>query len=140
MTSEEQNVATLKEAYRQWHETKGASSEHWMDLMADRVKFRSLAEGHTGMEFTQDRSSKEEVVGYLEGLVADWDMVHYTTHQFIAQGDWVAVLAGCGWTNKKTGKTVNTPKADFWRFEDGKIAAFYEFYNTAMAFEATCES
>ncbi len=68
-------------------------------------------------------------------LFATFDPVD-TTFQFIAQDDWVAVMGSCGWTNKKTGKSIDSPKADFFRFENGQIVAFYEFYNTAMAFEA----
>ena len=130
------NLAKLKEAYQLWDETKAGSVEHWMDLLDDSVKFRSLAHGSPGMEFSQDRSSKAEVVGYMEGLAADWDMLHYTTDQFIADGDWVAVLGRCGWRNKHTDKEIQTPKADFWRFKDGKIVAFYEFYDTAQVMAA----
>ena len=137
---EDQNVATLKEAYRQWHDSKGGSVDHWMGLLADEVKFRSLAEGATGMEFSADRSNKQEVMGYLETLSAEWEMIRYTPHQYVAQGDWVAVLGRCAWRHRQTEKSVATPKADFWRFKDGKIVAFYEFYDTAAAFEAARES
>ncbi len=33
---------------------------------------------------------------------------------------------------KRTGKVVNTPEADSWRFENGKAVEFYEFYDTAQ--------
>ncbi len=136
MSGTQQNVETLKEAYRQWHETKAGSADHWLSLMAEEVKFRSLGEGRPGMEFSEDRASKDEVRGYIESLISAWEMDYYATNQYIAQDDWVAVLGSCGWTNKATGKAVDTPKADFFRFKDGKIVAFYEFYNTAMLFEA----
>jgi len=61
-------VARLREAVRPWHETKGGSADHWLGLMAEEVKFRALA----------------KVAGYLAGLVADWEMVYYTTHHYKA--------------------------------------------------------
>jgi hypothetical protein len=39
MGSPAENVAKLKDAYRQWHETKGGSIKLWLDLMADHVRF-----------------------------------------------------------------------------------------------------
>ena len=34
-------------------------------------------------------------------------------------------------TENDTGKIVETPKVDFWRFRDGKAVEFYEYYDTA---------
>jgi ketosteroid isomerase-like protein len=31
---------------------------------------------------------------------------------------------------------VDTPKIDFWRFRDGKVVEFYEYYDTARVFAA----
>jgi ketosteroid isomerase-like protein len=28
------------------------------------------------------------------------------------------------------------PKADFWRFRDGKVVEFHEFYDTAALYDA----
>ena len=47
-------------------------------------------------------------------------MVYYRIDEFIAQGDAVVARGSTSWTNKKTGKTAETPKVDFWRFRDGK--------------------
>ena len=35
MGSSSDNVAKLKTAYRQWHESKGGSVKGWLDLMVD---------------------------------------------------------------------------------------------------------
>jgi uncharacterized protein len=58
-------------------------------------------------------------------------MIHYTVDEYIAQDDAVFARGSTAWRNKKTGKTVDTPKADFWRFRDGKVVEFYEYYDTA---------
>ena len=132
-----QNVAALKEAYRQWDATKGGSVEVWLDLMADDVKVRSLAAGSPAAPFTSAANSKQEFRRYFEGLLADWQMINYKTGQFIAEGDRVAMLGSTAWTNRKTGRKVDTPKADFWTFRDGKIVEFYELYDTAGLMAAT---
>lgn len=136
MTSPRENVALLREAYRLWNDTKAGSVDHWMAIMADQVDFRSLAQGGGGLKFSRDRSSKEEVGGYFRDMCDTWEMIHYTPDEFIAEGDRVAVLGRCGWKHRATGRSMETPKADFFRFRDGKIISFREFFDTAAAFAA----
>jgi ketosteroid isomerase-like protein len=133
MSTEDSNVTVLKEAYRQWHETKGGSVDHWLTLMTDDVKFRSLAEGTKPMEFTCTSSCKSDVQRYFAGLTEDWQMNYYRMDEYIAQGDRVVALGSCSFKHKKTGKILETPKADFHKFRDGKICEFFELYDTAQA-------
>src|SRR4249920_755059 len=42
---ETENVALIREAYQQWHDSRGASVNKWLDLMSHGVRFRSLAGG-----------------------------------------------------------------------------------------------
>jgi len=132
-----ENVAKLKEAYRQWHETKGGSVKVWLDMVADDVKVRSLAAGAPAAPFTSEMDSKEQFKRYFDGLLGDWEMINYKTGQFIAEGDRVAMLGSTAWRNRKTGREVDTPKADFWTFRDGKVVEFHEFYDTAALVAAT---
>jgi ketosteroid isomerase-like protein len=133
MSDENQNVASLKEAYRLWHDTKAGSVDHWLNLMTDDVKFRSLAQGAKPMEFTRTSSCKDEVKGYFAGLTADWEMIYYRIDEYIAQGDRVIALGHVSFTNKRTVNVLQTHKADFHKFRDGKICEFFEFYDTAQA-------
>lgn len=133
MSTEDSNVAVLKEAYRQWHDTKAGSVDHWLALMTDDVKFRSLAEGAKPMEFTRTSTCKDDVKRYFAGLTGDWQMIYYRMDEYIAQGDRVVALGSCSFEHKKTGKILETPKADFHKFRDGKICEFFEFYDTARA-------
>jgi len=133
MSTEDSNVTVLKEAYRQWHDTKGGSVDHWLTLMTDDVKFRSLAEGTKPMEFTRTSSCKSDVQRYFAGLTEDWQMNYYRMDDYIAQGDRVAALGSWSFKHKKTGKILETPKADFHKFRDGKICEFFELYDTAQA-------
>ena len=136
MANPAQNVVTLKHAYRRWHETKGGSVQIWLDLVADDVRIRSLAGGAPGAEFTREVRSKEGFRQYFTGLLADWEMIHYTTDEFIADGDRVAVRGSTAWRHRKTGRVIETPKADFFTFRDGKIVDFHEFYDTAAMMAA----
>jgi ketosteroid isomerase-like protein len=133
MGDESKNIEILKHAYRRWHETKAGSVDHWLHLMTDDVNFRSLAEGAKPMEFTRTSSCKDDVKHYFAGLTADWEMIYYRIDEYIAQGDRVVALGHVSFKNKRTGKVLETPKADFHKFRDGKIYEFFEFYDTAQA-------
>ena len=133
MNSEADNVATLKDAYQRWHDSKAGSVDHWLNLMTDDVKFRSLAAGASEMQFTRDSSNKDEVKRYFAGLTSEWEMISYRVDEDIAQGDRIVALGQVSFKHKKTGKLLVTPKADFHKFRDGKVCEFFEFYDTARA-------
>jgi ketosteroid isomerase-like protein len=136
MGSTADNVKKLKDAYGQWNKSKGGSVQAWLDLMVDDVKCYSLAGGAPGAEFTARIHSKKDFERYFNDLRADWEMVHYTTDVIISEGDHVAMRGSTAWKNRKTGKKVDTPKADFWTFRDGKVVEFHELYDTAALFAA----
>ena len=136
MASPAENVAKLKDAYRQWHETKGGSVKLWLDLMADHVRVRSLAAGAPAATFTSEVNSKADFERYFTGLLEEWEMIDYKTTVFIAEGEHVAMRGSTAWRHRRTGRIVDTPKADFWTFHDGKVVEFYELYDTAALFAA----
>lgn len=133
MSQEETHVSLLREAYQKWHDTKAGSADHWLELMTDDIRFGSLASGAAKMEFTRTSSCKEEVKEYFSQLTNQWEMIHYTIREYIAQGDRVVALGNCSFRHKQTGKILDTPKADLHRFRGGKICDFFEFYDTAQA-------
>jgi ketosteroid isomerase-like protein len=136
MSDETQNVTTLKDAYARWADSKGASSDHWMGICAEKMKFGSLAQGSHGASYLTAYQSRDELVQYFAGLQNDWDMIEYVPEHFVAQDDRVVMLGRCSWRFKRTGKVVSTPKADSWRFADGKAVEFYEYYDTAQLRDA----
>jgi uncharacterized protein len=98
---------------------------------------RSLAEGAPGMEFTAPAAGKAGVEQYLEGIAANWEVLRFEVEEIITQGERaVVVVAQCTFRNRLTGKAVETPKVDLWRFEDGKAVEFRELYDTAGALAA----
>lgn len=136
MPSGRSNSETLKACYAKWHESKGGSLDDWMAILDDEIDFRSLAMGEPeNIGFTAPCKCPKEVRGYLEGLVNEWDMVHYTVDEMVEQGDTICVIGSTAWTNKATGKTMETPKVDVWRFRDGRACGFFEYYDTAKLIE-----
>ena len=131
-----QNVEILKDAYKRWADSKGGSVDHWMSLCCEDIQFGSLARGAPEMCFANCYDNRSALRGYFEGLVADWEMIHYTVDEFVADGDKVVMRGSTAWRNKRTGQVAETPKVDFWRFRDGKVAEFYEYYDTARVFAA----
>ena len=129
-------MKVLKEAYARWHDSKGQSADHWMTVVADDIEFGSLARGTPEMAFATRYSNREALRDYFAGLLNDWEMIHYTVDEFVAQGDAVFMRGSTAWRNKRTGKEVDTPKIDFWRFRDGKAVEFYEYYDTARVVAA----
>jgi uncharacterized protein len=137
MSDEAQNVSILKQAYTKWSQSKGASAADWTSIFADNFKFGSIAQGGHGAAYLTAYQSRNDLAAYFEGIRRDWEMIEFTTDHFIAQDDRVVMIGHCAWRFKRTGKVVNTPKADSWRFAGGKAVEFYEFYDTAQLSAAT---
>ena len=137
--TERMNVDLLRKAYTLWHETKGASIDDWMALLADDIKFDSLAAGAAHVAYLTNYSSKDALRGYFEGLAKNWAMIHFTVTEYIAQGDVVVARGSCAWQNKRTGKICATPKMDYWKFKDGKVVEYFEYYDTAGVHAAAAD-
>lgn len=136
MSDPSANKAALEDLYRCWHETRGGCVEKVIDFCDDNISFGSLAEGADPAAFTARVNGKQDLHNYFDGLTKQWSMEHYTVHNMIAEGDRVVVIATTAWTNKATGKPVETPKVDVWRFKDGRAVDFYEYFDTARMFAA----
>jgi ketosteroid isomerase-like protein len=131
-------VAKLKAAYRRWSDTKGRSVEDWIDLMADDVKVRSVADGADGMKFSAPRDGKAAARGYFTTLADEWEMVHHTAEEFVVdrEGDQVAVFGRVAFKCLRTGKVAESHIAHRWRFRGGLVVEYFEIYDTAKAFAA----
>jgi ketosteroid isomerase-like protein len=126
----------LRAAYREWHDTRGASHESWLALMADDVRLHSIADGAPGAEFSARRAGRAAARAYFAGLLADWEMLHFTPETFHIDGVYAVVFSSAAWRNRATGRTVETPVIHRMRFENGLVADVFEFYDTAKVFAA----
>lgn len=131
------NVRALKKLYAKWDATKGASAESIMEILAPDILWGSLTAGAEPVSFSKTRKSRDEVGEYFRGLEQAFKMEFYKVEEFVASGPYVLVLANASFTNKATGKTFVTPKADLWRFARGKATEFYEYFDTAAVMATT---
>jgi len=137
MADEARNVEMLKAAYNNWSDSRGGSADSWLKICADDIAFGSLAQGASqNANYLTAYSSRDALKEYFSGLTRDWEMIEYVVEHLVAQGDRVVMLGRCSWRYKKTGKIVSTPKADAWRFADGKVVEFFEYYDTAQVHAA----
>ncbi len=136
MPDEARNVAILTEAYRRWADSKGASADHWISICDPDIRFGSIAEPLKAVAYMGSYRSRDELRQYFAGITHDWEMLDYRADHFVAQGDRVVMLGHCSWRAKASGQVVSTPKADSWRFADGKAVEFFEFFDTAQVMQA----
>lgn len=128
-------LPALKAAYQAWHDTKGKSIDAWVALLSNEIDWRSLANGRRGVPWTKTRVGPEDVRGYLLGLTGDMDMEHYTVERYVSQDDTIVMVGSTAWRHRRTGRRIETPKVDVWRFKNGKAIAFHEYYDTADLFD-----
>lgn len=133
MSTPQQNVASLRAAYQFWHDTRGASVDRWLEIMADDVVVYSLGTTASGLDFSKGMKGKENVRAYFEGLTTEWEMMHYAVDDYIADGDRVVMVGRCAFRSRRTGQAVESPKADVFRFRDGLIVEVREFFDSARA-------
>lgn len=136
MTEKNANVRLLEAGYEKW-DGSAQGVEHWMNLMSDDIRWRSLGSGAAGIEFTKQCRSKSDVLRYFAELGKQWKLISYKADEFVAQGDRVVMLGSCAWQHRGTGKVAETPKVDVFLFRDGKVIDFMEYYDTAAVLAAT---
>ena len=136
MSEEARNVEILKQAYGRWRETRGGCADEWLAICDDRIAFGSIAHGPAAAPYMTAFQRRDELKEYFEGLSRDWEMMEFEVEHFVAQGERVVMIGRCAWRFRKTDKVVWTPKADSWRFVDGKAVEFFEFYDTAQVMAA----
>ncbi len=135
------NVATLREAYRLWADTKAAPEviDHIMSLFDTQVRLASSVDGARPAEVTPPHATHEGVRAYFEGIIAGWTMNYHRMEDYVAEGDKVVVIGDVSWTNRITGKPMAMRLVDIWQFNDaGKVVAYEEVFDvTAFAAAGT---
>ncbi len=130
------NIERLKAAYKGWHDGKGENPNIWLDLFSDEVDFRSMGGASDHLAFAANRRSKADAVGYFAGLAKDWSMIHWTPQTFVCEGNLIAVFGSCAWTNRATGKRADVGISHLWQFENGRVTAVTEIFDSARAVAA----
>jgi ketosteroid isomerase-like protein len=131
--SAEANLATLQGVYERWNSTKGGNVGEILDMFDEEIEMLSALAADVPTPVAGVHLRRAEARGYFEGLLADWDMIHFTVDRFIVGegGGEIVMVGSCGWRNKASGEVVETPKIDVHTFNDaGKVVRFQESYDT----------
>ena len=125
--SSEANVQLLKEAYRQWNDSRGASVDSWFDkVIGPQIKFDSIPRGAEPVPFAKRYDDRTELRGYFDGLLADRSMQYYTMNEYVAQGDTVVALTEVAVGDEKGSD------ADVFTIRAGKTARVQVHTDTAL--------
>lgn len=101
------------------------------DLLAEDVRWHSV--GPADLPWAGMREGRDAVHEYfriLEGVSA---VEGYTPEHAVGDGDWLILLGTLRVRVKDDTHGVDYPKVDAFRFRDGKIVEFREYYDTATA-------
>ena len=128
------HVVALRHAYRRWRETKGGAADEILALFDDRIEMRSVLQpGDVPSGLAGRHVTKAEAAEYFAALAREWEMIDYVVDQFVADGEYgedVVAIGRCAWRHRGTGKVVDSPKVDIWRFEFGKATRFTEMFDS----------
>ncbi|HZV65375.1 MAG TPA: nuclear transport factor 2 family protein [Telluria sp.] len=83
--------------------------------------------------FAGNHHGKDQVAQFFSKLEQAQDAVRFEPHDFIADGDKVAVTGDAAWHVKGTGQTYEGPWAHVFTLRNGKIARFEQYVHTAAA-------
>ena len=127
----------LADAYRIWSESNGKVSDAWFGLIDDRVQLRSVLKPELPDDLAAEWDSPSGVRDYFATIARDWEMDYYRVDRIVDGGDDVVVVGHCAWRNRATGRSVDTPKVDVWRFEDGRAVSYLEMFDSLGFIRAT---
>ena len=98
---------------------------------AKDVEFR-LAEGHPYNPDSETWIGGDEITKrFFEKAGAEWRNWSFTIHEVIETADAVVVEGRYSAVYEPTGRELDAQGCHVWRFNDGKIASFHQFVNTA---------
>ena len=125
------HVALLRMAYQRWNDSKGADADSWSDILANDMKFGSLAGGAAHLINASNSTGKEAMRAFFTMVPKSWLLLSFSVDEFVAQGDTVVMRGRISWQNKRTGKVFSSPKFDYWRFKNGQVVEYFEACDTA---------
>ena len=123
-------AARLRDAYALWSESSGTRSDQWIELLSDGIEMRSVLTPDLPDDLAATRRTMSGALEYFQTVARDWEMIHFICDRFVDGGDDVVMVGRCAWRNRATGRVVDTPKVDVWRFEGGKAVSFLEMFDS----------
>jgi ketosteroid isomerase-like protein len=126
--SEQNTEAVIRSAYEAFQRGDMAAV---LDRFADDVVWETPTV--RGIPFSGLRRGKAAVAEVFRLLAENEDVEAFEQKEFIVQGERAAVLGRYRARVKATGRVAETPWIQVFTVRGGKIASFYEIYDTAVA-------
>ena len=126
--SEQDNVKTVQQAYEAF---KKGDIQTILGTLTDDIEWATPKV--VGMPFGGTTKGKEAVLDFFRKMSESEDILQFEPKEFIAQGDRVAVTGDLRCKVKATGREAASPWVHVFNFKGGKVARFFEIYDTAAA-------
>ena len=129
--------AILREVYDLYGSKPQEAVSKLLKLSCENIQWCTNAnESMSGLRFAKNRGSRDDVAQYFEDVLKDWEPQGIEIFHFTEQDGRVYVSGRGTWKNLETSKVVSTNKVDFYRFENGALVEFQEFFDTATVMNA----
>lgn len=120
---------------QQTYEKFGAGDvEAFVDLLDPEIEW--IVPAMESVPFAGPWRGREGVRKFLRKLAETQDIVEFTPHQFITQGNTVVVLGRFVMRVRSTNRQFASDWAHVWTIAAGKIAHFREYVDTAAVTHA----
>ena len=124
---ERDNCDLVKQAYAAF---KRGDIKALLDLLDDDLDFQHPMP-QAIWPWAGKRRGRKEFVEFIEGSSQAIEREHFEVDEFIAQGEYVAVLLSERMRAKATGVSFDNPHMHVFKVVGGKIAQFMIFEDTA---------
>lgn len=126
MSSPEENIALMREAYDRYNQKDAAFLIDW--LTPDIVW---VSHGDPAIMPTSGyRQGLEQVAEYFALLVRDWEVIRHDGVEFFGAGDRVVIRSRVKLRRLVTDMILELDKADFWTVRGGRIHAYQEVFDS----------
>jgi ketosteroid isomerase-like protein len=126
------NLNLVKDAYLAYRDRDMPAL---MNCLADNVKWFSIGPPES-IPTAGTRYGRRQVEQYFATLKDTEEVGSLEPREFIAEGDKVVAIGVLQRQVKSTGSVISSPWIHVFTLQDGKIAEFRSFYDTAAAIEA----
>jgi uncharacterized protein len=86
-----------------------------------------------GVALSGTRTGRDGVTEFFATVARDQEVIEFEPREFVAQNDKVVVLGHYRWRVRNTGREFASDFVHVFTIRDGKIAAFREHFDTAVA-------
>ncbi len=126
--SEQENIGVAQQAYNNF---KTGDIQALLALLSDNIEWQ-LPEV-ANVPFTGKRTGRAAVGEFFALVGANQDVLSFEPRDFIAQGDKVVSLGHYEWRVKANGREFGSDFAHVFTIRDGKVVAFKEYFDSAVA-------